>query len=140
MADTDRVVVVDAIRDHEEQLKEMRGSLGSEAAEADDVTLLRYLLSHNKTEAAVQAFREAAKERARSPLYQKARELVASLPEGDSPSYDQWLTHCPGPVEVWRKHLAGGIHKTTAHGAPLCFIRAGLTDLGMLMDECVSNN
>ena len=39
--------------------------------------------------------------------------------------------------EVMKMHMVAGTHKTTVHGAPLLFVRAGMADTNITM-QCVT--
>lgn len=95
----------------------------------DDLFLLRYLLSFQTVPAAMAAVRYATKYRMENASW------LASAKDGE-------YTKAPA-FERLQKHLSGGPHahenktyiQTTIHGAPLVFVRAGLTDTTVLMNE-----
>ena len=88
----------------------------------DDLFLLRYLLSYrNNVALAGEAIRFACKFRKENASWLR-------------PARDGDRTKAPN-FDVFRKHMTGGLHKKTVHGAPFLIVRAGLTDTVRLMNE-----
>ena len=89
--------------------------------DVDDVFILRYLISYrNNVPQAEEAIRFACKFRKENASW------LRSARDGDrtkAPNHD-----------ILKRHMSGGVHKTTIHGAPFLFVRAGLTDSVRLMN------
>lgn len=134
MAD-DRVVVAEGVRSYAAELNEMRQDLGKLAAELSDLVLLRYILSFKKPKAAATALRTGLEYREANAGWLKSAVEVVDNAKGGVPTYEEYMARAPHAAKL-RKHLAGGYHGVTHQGGPLCFIRAGITDLSKLMDEC----
>ena len=121
---TTRISIEEAINENKMRLIEVKMSvvdLIGESPEIDDIFILRYLLSYPNNDECIQAIRFAAKFRRENASW------LASAKEGDrtkGPNYDEM-----------RIHMVAGVHKTTVHGAPLLFIRAGMADTNVTM-EC----
>eukprot|EP00009_Paramoeba_aestuarina_P013379 CAMPEP_0201540466 /NCGR_PEP_ID=MMETSP0161_2-20130828/70959_1 /ASSEMBLY_ACC=CAM_ASM_000251 /TAXON_ID=180227 /ORGANISM="Neoparamoeba aestuarina, Strain SoJaBio B1-5/56/2" /LENGTH=220 /DNA_ID=CAMNT_0047947937 /DNA_START=835 /DNA_END=1494 /DNA_ORIENTATION=- len=124
---TTRIDIEAAIDENKMRLIEVKMSLidlvSENPEELDDIFLLRYLLSFPNNEACIEAIRSAVKYRKENASW------LASAKEGDrtkAPDYDEL-----------KIHMIAGTHKTTVHGAPLLFIRAGLSDTNITM-QCVT--
>jgi hypothetical protein len=128
-----RIDIEEAINSHRNELIELKMNvidLVCSDPSLDDIFLLRYLLSFNgNVSQSTEAVRFAVQYRKNNASW------LASAREKDTTKAPEW--------ERLQKHLSGGPHhhsgrtytQTTVHGAPLAFVRAGLTDTNILMNE-----
>ena len=117
-----RISIEAAIDEHKMRLIEAKMSvidLIGEFPEIDDIFILRYLLSYSNTDEAIEAIRFSVKYRKENASW------LGSAKEGDR-------SKAPHYAEM-KAHLSAGVHKTTAHGAPLLFVRAGMADTNITM-------
>ena len=141
-----RIKVSEAIKEHAAEILELR-KLYDQAKEESDLVLLRYVLSFPEVKKAGEALTKARKYREENKSWLEHARKIKELPS------EQVYALCPAYDKLKKHMVIPSNHKTTVRflfsflssfcstindkvfGGPICYIRAGMTDLDRLLQH-----